>query len=45
MKYAIRLLMGAVAAPSLQVFKNMLEKHLSVVIPVELLLPWGVEMD
>lgn len=45
MKYAIRLLMGFVATPSLQVFKDMLEKHLLGMIDVELLLPWGMEMD
>lgn len=45
MNYTIRLLMGAVAIPSLQVFKNKLEKHLSGMISGELLLPWAMEMD
>lgn len=43
-QYTIRLLMGVVATPSLQVFK-MLGKHLSGMISVELLLLWGMEMD
>lgn len=44
MKYCIRLLMEVVAPPSSWVFKTRLEKHLSGVISVELLLPWGTEV-
>lgn len=44
MKYCIILLMGVVAPLSSWAFKTRLEKHLSGVISVELLLPWGMEV-